>query len=106
MAVMVVLVTVKYLRLENDNQVGDGGGDHGSDGGSGHCEVSLPRERLRALHTSDGVLQGQHVSEKKKNGGGFPRISLSKLLKKRIQRQLKRQGNEVLRLIYSSMDFT
>ncbi len=66
MAVMVVLVTVKCLRLEDDNQVGDGGGDHGSDGGPGHCEVSLPRERLRALHTSDGVLQGQHVSEKKK----------------------------------------
>jgi hypothetical protein len=44
MAVMVVLVTVKCLRLEDDNKVGDGGGEHGSDGGSGHCEVSLPHE--------------------------------------------------------------
>jgi hypothetical protein len=64
---MVVLVTVKYLRLEDDNKVGDGGGDHGSDGGPGHGEVSLPPECLRALHTSDDVLQGQHVSEKKQN---------------------------------------
>jgi hypothetical protein len=63
MAVIVVLVTVKYLRLKDDNKIGDGGGDHGSDGGSGHGEVSLPRERLRAFHTSDSVLQGQHVSE-------------------------------------------
>ncbi len=62
MAVMVVLVTVKCLRLKDDNEVGDGGGDHGSDGGSGHCEVSLPRERLSALDTSDDVLQSQHVS--------------------------------------------
>ncbi len=65
MAVMVVLVIVKYLRLEDDYKVGDGGGDHGSDGGSGHCEVSLSCECLCALHTSDCVLQNQHVSEKK-----------------------------------------
>ncbi len=39
MAVMVVLVTVKYLRLKDDNKVGDGCLDHGSDGGPGHCEV-------------------------------------------------------------------
>jgi hypothetical protein len=44
MAVMVVLVTEKYLRLKDDNKVCDGGGDHGSDGGPRHCEVSLPRE--------------------------------------------------------------
>ncbi len=34
------LVFYRGLRLEDDNKVGDGGGDHGSDGGSGHCEVS------------------------------------------------------------------
>jgi hypothetical protein len=78
-----VCITTRCLRLKDDNKVGDGGGDHGSDGGSGDGEVALPRECLRALHTSDGVLQDEHVSEKNKQYGDiFARILLSKLLGK------------------------
>ncbi len=42
MAVMVVLVTVKYLRLEDANEVGDGGGDHGRMVVLVTVKVSLP----------------------------------------------------------------
>ena len=53
------------LCLQKNNEVGDGGGDHGRDGGHGHGEVVHPGEGLCSLHPAHGVLQLQHLPESK-----------------------------------------
>ena len=50
------------IGLEQDNEVGDGGGDHGGDGGPGDGEVVPPRECPRVLHSPHSLLQADHFS--------------------------------------------